>query len=221
MRRNPIVFALLLSLAAHTTHAHFFYVEFDPENSAAVILRFGESMRDSTSENMQKIAAEMPVKDSEGTVLDFEPKEEFLIGSVDSSSSLVSGMLDYGVLDDSEDEGKKFMLKYYARASRDSGSAARSSDLPLDIVAKSQGDEIEFTITLHGEPVKGSNVAVETPDMAQPLDVVTDAAGRVTVSLPGTGPVGVLASTREPVTGAFEDVAYDHVRHYATATFAR
>lgn len=213
------LFAAAMSLLSTTAHAHFIWLEIDPDEPDTVRLRFSEEILEVTPRDMQELAAPMKVSVPGGDPLPLEFGDEFLHAPIPAGTKSVVGTLDYGVLDRSEAGRGKFMLKYHARAAADAHAASLPSTLPLDVVAVVEGHRLNVTVMFHGKPASGAEIVAVLPNQLAPVETKSDAEGRASFSIETGDWIALRAMVAEDVTGEHEGENYSLTRHYTTLTF--
>lgn len=217
--RKSLLFACAALLACAPSHAHFMWLEIAPEAPGVVLLRFSEEVLEATPQDMQEKAAGMKVSTPAGAAIAMEYGEGAMHGRAPGDARSVIGTLDYGVLDREEAGAGKFMLKYHARAARDTNAAETAVGLPVNVSAVIDGETMTVTVDLEGKPVEGSELVVTLPHELAPVEAVTDAEGQATFTVKDGDWVAIRAMVPETVSGKHGDQAYDRAVHYSTLTF--
>jgi uncharacterized GH25 family protein len=217
-RKSPLV-ALAALLVSGSSHAHFIWLEVSPESPGTVTLRFSEEILEATPRDMQEKAAGMKVSTPAGASIKMEYGEDAMNGAAPGDAQSIIGTFDYGLLDRSEAGRGQFMLKYHARAARDSKAAANAVGLPVDLSAAIDGETMVVTVTLSGKPVEGSELVATLPKALEAAEATTDAMGEARFTISSGDWVAIRAMVPEPASGAHDDKAYDRVVHYSTLTF--
>jgi len=112
---------------------------------------------------------------------------------------------------------------------RDALSAAPWDKLTMQIVPMFSGNSTRFKVLYKGEPLAGSEVAMQVPEGERHMEMamdehgdtfLTDADGMVELKFHKSGIYGVRARHTEKKKGEFDGKAYAEIRHYATLTLA-
>ncbi len=217
--RKASLLTLAVLLACTSSHAHFMWLEISPEAPGVVKLRFAEEILEATPRDMQEKSAGMKVSTPTGAVVTMEYGPDAMAGSAPGDVRSIIGTLDYGVLDRGESGRGKFMLKYHARAARDTHAAGTADGLPVNIIAAIDGEMMQVTVTIGGKPVEGAELVATLPQALEAAEAKTDANGQATFTVKAGDWVGIRAMVPENTPGKHGDDAYDFVRHYSTLTF--
>lgn len=219
MIRRTFAIAAAVLLVATTSHAHFIWLEIAPESTGVVLLRFSEEVLEATPRDMQEKAAGMKVSTPAGAAIEMNYGEGAMSGSAPGDARSIVGTLDYGVLDRGEAGRGKFMLKYHARAARDTNAAETAVGLPVNVSATIDGETMTVTVDLDGKPVGNAELVVTLPQELAPAEAITNAEGHATFTVKSGDWIAIRAMVPETASGTHGDQDYEMVRHYSTLTF--
>jgi hypothetical protein len=137
-----------------------------------------------------------------------------------SGSIAVVGVCEYGVL---ARPGKTpFLLRHFPKAmagTPEELNRLRPSDkVPLEIVAKIEGDRVQFTVLREGKPAPRAEVHTIDANL-KGEKLTTDADGRVSWKPPRPGAYSVYTGIWTKATGTFRDKKYEEIRDFATLAF--
>ena len=216
---TPLRFALTTLLVALTgsVQAHFIWLEIPPGPESTVFMRFAEAPLEPTPARLQALCAPMAVSTPDGAALSFQDGDEKRVASMSDGADVITGHLEYGVMDRGEDN--VYLLTYHAKGARSLEAAATATDLGVDIRATISGNELRIGVFFQGKPYEGSELVLDLPNAPEQLKVKTDAQGFVTTPVEPGGWVGIRAMVPETASGTREDKSYEQVRHYGTLTF--
>ena len=154
-----------------------------------------------------------------GKALDWTRGEEtYRVNLPEPCPGVIDGDCDLGVMNRN---GATFRLIYTARVQLGPASAedAEASDhLRMRIVAR-PGRAPIVAVTFRGKPAAGA-VVKAFPEEGDPVELKTDAQGRLEYLPAAEGRAGLLAKWSEKEPGERDGKAYDEVRYYATLTVA-
>jgi hypothetical protein len=138
-----------------------------------------------------------------------------------SGTVVVVGQCTYGVL--ARPNQTPFLLRHFPKAiagkPEELNKASPHGQLPLEIVATIDGEQVRLTALRQGKPVpKAEFVTVDT-DLKN-VKLTADSEGRAAWKPPAPGQYAIYtrATTRE--TGAFEGQKYEEIRDFATLALA-
>ncbi|MFM1921246.1 MAG: hypothetical protein RLZZ303_2880 [Candidatus Hydrogenedentota bacterium] len=208
-----ISFILMTALAGH---AHFMWLELPEETLGEVHLRFTEEPQEKRRQSMQEKAQPMQVRLPGGESIVMEPGEEALVGKVTTDTALVVGSLDYGVLDKTAEGRGKFLLVYHAKGVRSAADAAKPAGLPVELMAKRNGNSLLVTVLKDGQPAAATEIVATVPGSEEALNAVTDENGQATLKFNGEGWIGVRAMVAEQTPGEHNGEAYELTRAYTS-----
>lgn len=204
------------AVAPLTAHAHFMWLELPVEAPAQVHLRFTEEPQEKTREGMQEKAAPMQVQLPGGDPIAMASGEESLVGAVLEDATVVTGSLDYGILDKSEEGRGKFLLVYHAKGVRSAADAEKPAGLPVELTAKRHGDTLLITVLKDGKSAPTAEIVATVPGSEEELKAVTDESGQATLTFKGEGWIGVRAMVADETPGEHKGEAYELTRSYTT-----
>ncbi|HVV99218.1 MAG TPA: DUF3386 family protein [Planctomycetaceae bacterium] len=137
----------------------------------------------------------------------------------DSDAACVVGALEYGVI---TRNGVPFLLRYYPKAvSGTSEEIARfkpCANVPVEILAQAEKDEIVLTAIHRGKPVADAVFTTIDEDL-QNVELKADEAGQVRWKPPATGRYCAYVKVAQPKTGEHNGQHYDEIREFATITW--
>lgn len=217
--RKALLLTIAALLASTSSHAHFLWLEVSPEAPGVVKLRFAEEILEATPRDMQEKSAGMKVSTPTGSAITMEYGPDAMEGAAPGDARSIIGTFDYGVLDRGESGRGKFMLKYHARAARDTSAAGTAEGLPVNVVAAIDGETMQVTVTMDGKPVQGAELVATLPQALEAAEAKTDANGQATFTVKAGDWVGIRAMVPENTPGKHGDDSYEFVRHYSTLTF--
>jgi hypothetical protein len=137
-----------------------------------------------------------------------------------SGSLAVVGVCEYGVLGR---PGKTpFLLRHFPKAmagTPDELNRLRPSDkVPLEVVARVEGDTVHFTVLRAGKPAPKVELHTIDADL-KGAKLTTDADGRVSWKPPRPGSYSVYTTVWSKASGTFGDKKYEEIRDFATLAF--
>jgi uncharacterized GH25 family protein len=223
---STVASGVVISCLAQVGQAHFLWVKTITENDKPhAFLFFGENVLDEAYHLPESLAdtkvwrrtadgrrAELPLKPWEG-------EDRIGLGAPLSGEPayVLEASKQYGVYGTA-------LLTYWAKhvhaeTTEQFNAAGASRELKLEIVPRVEGNELVLTVNWDGKPLAGAEVTVAVGD-AEPAEMKTNDAGRVTLKPEGTGLVGVLANHKlDGVSGKLGEKAYNQALHYSSLTF--
>ena len=223
-RSIGILAGLILASWASTAHAHFLFLRItEPaEGGRFVEVYFSDHADAGDPKFVEKISdTQLWRQSSPG---EFQPlrvrsaRDRLRAFLPDSDAACVVGKLEYGVIT----RGVPFLLRYYPKAV--SGSAEElsrfksCSQVPVEILAEADGDEMVLTAIHKGKPVAGATFTTIDEDL-QNVELKADDAGRVRWKPSATGRYCAYVKVTQPQTGEYKGLHYDEIREFATLTW--
>jgi uncharacterized GH25 family protein len=225
MRISRIALGLLLFVSAAPTscRAHFIWVASGSQaKDGKVHVYFSESVSPDDPDLLDKIAKLQLwqfSKDGKATLLKTtKDADSFVADPVEGEGAVFAVSHDYGVLA----RGKEtFLLKYHGKSQPSAKpqtwrAVASPEQLPLEIVARAEGDQTVLTVLWQGKPLAESVVTVTGSGIEHKLEATSNVKGEVSFALKSTGLFSIRAKHSEAIKGEFKGQAYGSVRHYAT-----
>ena len=142
--------------------------------------------------------------------------ETFQVLLPKNSPQSVEGFCDLGLM---KRDGKVFRLLYTARVQfgPDRQTSAAPDDHLWPTLISRPGTSPVVVVRLAGRPLAGAVVKVY-PEDKDPLELKTDADGRVDYPGIAQGHAGLLVKWTEKMPGDLDGKSFDEIRHYATLT---
>jgi uncharacterized GH25 family protein len=114
-----------------------------------------------------------------------------------------------------------FLLKYHAKCHPSPKPQTwqtinKTDQLPLEIVARMNGEQIVLTILWQGKPLNDSTVTVVGPGIESKLEATSNQQGEVSFGLKSSGLYSIRAKHTEATPGEWYGKAFSSIRHYAT-----
>jgi hypothetical protein len=226
-RRTPLLLAAAVWLAwAADARAHFLFVRIVPPAEAGRMAEvyFSEQAEAGDPRFIAKVAHTrlwLQAAPGEFRPLKVHKAADRLRAPVPVSGSIgVVGVCEYGVLGR---PGKTpFLLRHFPKAmagTPEELNRLRPSDkVPLELVARVEGDTVRFTVLRDGKPAPRAEL--HTIDASLKGEKLTaDADGRVSWKPPRPGAYSVYTSFLTKAAGAFRDKKYEEIRDFATLAF--
>jgi hypothetical protein len=211
--------ALAIALAAPgRAHAHFLWLTCDREDGKAVVRAFLSETPIPEGPEFLKHIAGSKITANRNALGWTKEAETYRVNLPNPTPEAVDGVCDLGVM---KRNGATFRLIYTARVQIGPASAAEAvatDQLRLRLVAR-PGQTPVVAVSFRNKPAAGA-VVKAFPDEGEPIELKTDAEGRLEYPAAAEGKAGLLAkwSTKEP--GELDGKSYDEVRYYATLTVA-
>lgn len=214
--RTAMVMGMATLMLGMSAQAHFVFLRFA---DTIVEMGFAEAPAEETPRDLQERVMPAKVRTASGEVLEFTSAEHALEAPVADDVDLAAGSLEYGVLDRSAQDRGVFMLYYHAKGVRDGAKAGENAGLPVEVIGRLNGAELEIEVLHEGKPAAMAELTISQEGGAEDIELDTDEAGKAKVTLENSGLVGVRAMVREDKAGEHDGTAYTLVRHYSTLTF--
>jgi uncharacterized GH25 family protein len=215
MKQLVTALVAAIALLAPSAQAHFIFLEL---NETGLAMRLAEAPGEKSEKALQEKAKPMAVKTDKGEAIETSFGENALAGKVGAETKVVSGSLEYGILDREAQGRGVFMLMYHAKGARTAADAATKLGLPVEIVVEVVDKELKIQVLKNGEPAPAAELTVYSPG-ADDIELDADDKGQAKLPLPGTGLLGVRAMVREDKAGESGGKPYTFIRHYSTLTF--
>ncbi len=221
-----VVAVLALSLIPTDARAHFLFARIGSaaEGGRRVEVFFSERAESGDPKFVDKIAGtELWLQTEPGVFrsLEIHKGSDRLSAQVPASGSVVVvGRCDYGVL--ARPNQIPFLLRHYpkAMAGKPEELAKRKpfEKLPLEVVAKVEGDQIHLSLLRDGQPVPEAEFETVDADLNnQTLTANLD--GVATWTPPSSGEYSVYAQNTIAARGEFHGKPYEEIREFATLAF--
>jgi uncharacterized GH25 family protein len=218
MRPLPrlLLAAGLTAALAAAARAHFVFVVPQPDGKSVRVV-FSEELEPDPGVDIGKAAGlklTARLADGRAAPVALKAAEDHLAGELPAGAGLVSGRLDYGVLE--KGGGKPFLLVYHPKAvlaGADPKAAAPGGAAPVEIVP-AFGGKPAFRVLAAGKPAAGVEVNVLLPDGGKKK--VTTGPDGATPGFDAPGRYGAWARHTEAEAGELGGKKYAEVRHYAT-----
>jgi uncharacterized GH25 family protein len=206
----------VLALAALTARAHFVFVVPDPKDPAKAVVVFSEELEPDEAVTMDKLAGlKLQAREADGKPTDAtftKGKHSFAVAVPGSGSRVVSGSVNYGVLQ--KGDAKPFLLVYHPKAIVGAVPAdgGKGTVAAAEVVPAVAGGKVKFRLLAGGKP--DAEATVLLPDGAKEK-AKTDKDG-FTKEFAGAGRYGVWVRYTEAKAGELDGKKYEEVRHYPT-----
>jgi hypothetical protein len=207
---NKIV--ALASFAALPAHAHFLWFEGTPDGRAHLYFgEYAEGLRERSPGRLDEIT--VPTITRAGVVLPAKRETTAFNLAVATTPQDCLFAEERGmVVKDWRANGIGIVKPmFYARSVGDCIAAEPGSG--LDVRPLRQADQ--FQVTLSGQPLANIEVIAHTP-IGWAKAAKTDARGLVTLKLPWNGLYVLEVIHLQPLSGEFQGVAFEAIRHRAT-----
>jgi hypothetical protein len=225
--RGLLVWAVTVwALGAAEARAHFLFIHIGPPAEAGRVAEvyFSELAEAGDPRFIEKVAhTQLWLQDAPGN---FQPLKvhkaaDRLRAFVPVSGSLaVVGVCEYGVL--GRPKQTPFLLRHYPKAvagdPKDLNLLRPRPEIPLEVVATFEGEQIIFTALREGKPLPGAVfITVDTNLANEKLTAGSD--GRATWKPPAPGKYSVYTRYDSKAAGELRGKKYEEVREFATLAF--
>jgi len=230
VRLRTLWLAALLAALTVPAQAHFIWLSVEPGSDGKPEARvwFGEDPSPGAEHLAPKVAHTKVRAGAGDLATDVELKAVTgdglgeWIGKLPNAHGSVQleATCDYGTYGHG---GTSTLVQYYAKAlkpatSADLAAAARSKELPLDVVPELTPEGLKFTVLWQGKPSAKTPVSVLDLE-GKDEELTTDDEGQVLHRNPGKGLISARAGQREDdKAGERNGKKYDSVSHFTTLT---
>lgn len=218
---------LTLTPLVMTVWAHFLFIRVGPaaEAGRSAEVYFSEQAEAGDPKFVTKIAGtKLWVQTTPGSFEPLEVREgvDRLCAPLPDSKTLsVVGSCEYGVL--ARPNETPFLLRYYPKAVAGTADALNRMvarvEIPLEIRAKFEGDQVRLVLLRQGKPVPGAQFHAVDADLTE-SEVTADAEGSATWTPPAPGPYSIYARETTKRAGELDGKRYEEIREFATLAFA-
>jgi hypothetical protein len=202
----------LVCAAVAPASAHFLWVVPQPDGRIAHVI-ISETLAVDTRVDIAIVAgADLSWRDASGRETPLTlTREGHVLTTPLAGQGVVHGHADLGVRPSGE---RTYRLHYYPKTIVGDAFASEIvvSESPIDIVPVGKPGAMRFKVLLAGKPAAGVDVNVLLPDGSDTM-AQTGADG-MTELLTAQGRYGAWARLVQPLSGTYNDKAYDQTRHY-------
>jgi hypothetical protein len=221
-----VVIASLSALPSIPAQAHFLFVRILPpaEGGRAAEVYFSELAEAGDSRFIDKIAhtqlwlQSTPGKFSSLRVL--KAPDRLRAWLPYTGSLVVVGECRYGVL--ARPDQTPFLLRHYPKAIAGNPDELNKMEphgkLPLEIVAKIDGEGLHLMALRHGKPVPKAELTTVDAKLNN-VKLTADEEGRATWKPPAPGTYAVYTNVNTKEAGKVDDKPYEEIRDFATISF--
>ncbi|MEM6567990.1 MAG: hypothetical protein AAF957_06240 [Planctomycetota bacterium] len=205
-----LVAALGLALPAE---AHFLWLSLRGEAERAVVLHFSEGRFDDTAPFLNPTLTKASLFHERDALLPTTEGSGYSC-PVEPSVTLAGSSMTYGLF---ERGGPPALLRYDAKGARDLAAAGRGMNLPFEIFARRDGEDLVLTVMHVGEPLPESEVVVVQDGTLHGGEFQTDAKGEVRMPFPASPVFAARARYVDPTkTGTHDGKPYERLVRYST-----
>jgi len=216
---KALVLSLVVSVAPSVAQAHYLWLEQDKSGGHLYFGEYEELLRERSPGRLDEMPGpEIRVKTTMGEARAVQPRREaggFALAGLPRGGDVIATETGYEVKDWTKSGLGIVKPMFYARLIGSVPTSAAEA-MTLDILPT--GKAGEFQVVFRGAPLTGIDVRIIAAN-AWTREASADKDGKVHFDLPWRGQYILHVVKLEKATGEFKGVAYEAVRHRATATF--
>jgi N-acetylneuraminic acid mutarotase len=208
----------LALLAPTTARAHFLWLTNDRESKAPSVHAFLSETPVPEGPEFLKHIAKAKITAGGQTLSWTKGEDTYRVTLPVPAPKILDGLCDLGIMSRAD---VKFRLLYTARLQfgpSPPGEAEAGDHLRVRLVSR-PGQAPIIEVRFRGKPAAQA-VVKAFPENGDPVELKTDAEGRLEYAGIADGRVGLLAKWAEKTPGEVDGKPYDEVRYYATLTVA-